>query len=206
MKKIAILGGTFNPVHNGHLKLAENTWRQFSLDEFWFLPSPNPPHKQGRTITDFSHRFAMTKLAIRKYPSFVCSDFETRRTGKSYTSDTLTELKQLHPDTEFYFVMGADSFYEFGSWHEPGIIAELAVLVVAERDYEKNHLSLNQQAEYLKEKYNARVRFIRAAEVDISSEQIRTWLENGKKNVGKYLPDGVLDYIRAHHLYEKNDQ
>ena len=147
----------------------------------------------------------MTKLAIRKYPSFVCSDFETRRTGKSYTSDTLTELKQMNPDTEFYFVMGADSFYEFDNWHEPGIIAGLAVLVVAERDYEKNHLSLNQQAEFLKNKYNARIQFIRAAEVDISSEQIRTWLENGKKNVGKYLPDGVLDYIRAHHLYEKND-
>ncbi len=163
MKKIAILGGTFNPVHNGHLKLAENTWRQFSLDEFWFLPSPNPPHKQGRTITDFSHRFEMTKLAIRKYPSFVCSDFETRRTGKSYTSDTLTELKQLHPDTEFYFVMGADSFYEFGNWHEPETISKLATIIVADRDYEKSHSDRDVQEKFLRETFGTRVLFVRAA-------------------------------------------
>lgn len=203
MKKIAILGGTFNPIHNGHLKLAENTWRQFSLDEFWFMPAPNPPHKQGRTITDYSHRLAMTKLAIKKNSAFVCSDFEAGRSGKSYTSDTLTELTELYPDAEFFFVMGADSFYEFDTWHEPGTILQHAALIVAERDYEKNHLSLNQQAELLRQKYNARIHFIHAEEVDISSEQIRTWLRSGKKNVGKYLPEGVLEYIQAHHLYEK---
>ena len=206
MKKIAILGGTFNPIHNGHLKLAENVRRQFALDEFWFLPSPNPPHKQGRVVTDYSHRFAMTRIAAARYQGFVCSDFESKRTGKSYTSDTLTELTELYPDTEFFFVMGADSFYEFHTWHEPEVISKLASLIVAGRDYEKDHLSLSQQAEYLKEKYGTRALFVRAGEVDISSEQLRTWLAAGKKSVGRYLPPEVLEYIRAHHLYENNEQ
>ena len=204
MKRIAILGGTFNPIHNGHLKLAENACSQYPIDEFWFMPAPNPPHKAGRVITDYSHRLKMTELAIAGNTKYVCSDFESRRSGKSYTSDTLTELTSLYPDDEFSFVIGADSFYEIETWHEPETVMRLASLIVADRDYDANHASLSAHAEHLTKAYGARVRIVRAGDVDISSERLRQMLRRpglSKSRVVKYLPAAVFDYIRAHGLY-----
>ena len=186
-KQIAILGGTFDPIHNGHLKLAENAFRQFRLNEVWFMPAPNPPHKTGRKIEDFADRAAMVRLAIAPYEGFVCSEFETQFQGKSYTSETLTRLTEMYPDTDFYFVVGADSFYEFGNWHEPETISKL------DRDV---------QEKYLRETFGTRVLFVRAAEVDISSNHIRRLLRNGRlRAAAKLLPAPVLDYIRARRLY-----
>ena len=201
MKQIAILGGTFDPIHNGHLKLAENAYAQFSLDEVWFMPAPNPPHKTGRRITDYRDRFAMVELAIKPYKGFVCSDYETRREGKSYTSETVAELTADYPDCQFHFVLGADSFYEFQNWHEPGTILKYVSLIVADRDYAKNHASLGEQAAFLKEQFGARVQFIHAPEVDISSEYIRSLYAAGKKKAARLTPPAVAEYIAAHHLY-----
>ena len=201
-KQVAILGGTFDPIHNGHLKLAENAFRQFRLDEIWFMPAPNPPHKTGREIVDFQDRAAMVRLAIAPYEGFVCSEFETQFAGKSYTSETLTRLNELYPDTDFFFVVGADSFYEFGNWHEPETISKLATIIVAERDYEKSHSDREVQEKYLRETFGTRVLFVRAAEVDISSNHIRRLLRTGKmRTAAKLLPAPVLSYIRAHRLY-----
>lgn len=205
-KQIAILGGTFDPIHNGHLKLAENAFRQFQLDEVWFMPSPNPPHKTGRKIEDFSDRAAMVRLAIAPYKGFVCSEFELRFEGKSYTSETLTRLKEEYPDTDFYFVVGADSFYEFGNWHEPETISKLASIIVADRDYEKSHADRDTQERYLRETFGTRVLFVRAAEVDISSNHIRRQLQSGRfRAAAKLLPAPVLSYIRDHRLYTEKE-
>ena len=146
MERVAILGGTFNPIHNGHLKLAENALRQFALDSCWFMPAPNPPHKEGAVATDFSDRLAMVRLAIASCRSFRASDFEAGLEGKSYTSRTLSLLRENFPRTDFYFVVGADSFYEIERWHEPGEVLRLAALIVADRDYDKNHASLEAHA------------------------------------------------------------
>jgi len=201
MKRIGILGGTFDPVHNGHLKLAENASHQFPLDCIWFMPAYNPPHKTDHFITGYEDRMAMVKLAIKPYPEFVCSDFESKRGGKSYTAETLTELIRLYPDTEFSFILGADSFYEIATWYHPETVMRISDLIVADRDYDKNRTTLTQQAEYLKTKYGARVGFIRAEEIDISSEHIRKMLHEDKKKAEEFIPPTVSEYIKEHHLY-----
>jgi nicotinate-nucleotide adenylyltransferase len=202
MKRVGILGGTFDPIHNGHLKLAENAYAQFPLDEILFMPAPNPPHKTDHLITDFAVRMEMVRLAIRPYAGFVCSDFEAGRQGKSYTAQTLEELQQANPDTAYSFILGADSFYEIGTWYHPEIILRLADLIVADRDYEKNHQSLEKHADDLRERYGARIGFIRAEEVDISSVHLRKLISENR-STEKYLPAAVLNYIREHHLYHE---
>ena len=203
MKKTAILGGTFDPIHTGHLKLAENAWNQFSLDECWFLPAPNPPHKAGHVNADYADRLAMARLAVEPYPHFTVSDFESRRPAglPSYTSETLKALCALYPDTEFSFLIGADSFYEIEGWHEPGEIFQRARILVADRDYEKNHDSLSGHAETLRRKFGARIDFIRAEEVDISSAHIRAMFASGSRTPKRLIPPAVFEYIQAHHLY-----
>jgi len=201
MRRIGILGGTFDPIHNGHIKLAENAFSQFPMDELWFMPAPMPPHKTGRSITDYRHRVCMVRLAIMGHAGFSCSEFESGREEKSYTAETLKELAKIYPDTAFSFILGADSFYEIESWYRPDIIFKIADLIVEDRDYDKNKGSLEKQASVLKEKYKARVGFIRAEEVDISSAHLRKMLADGKKSAEKFLPKPVVDYIKENHLY-----
>lgn len=201
MKRVAILGGTFNPIHNGHLKLAENALRQFELDSCWFMPAPNPPHKEGVVSTEFFHRLAMVHLAISSCHAFSASDFEAGLEGKSYTSRTLSLLSEKFPETEFYFVVGADSFYELERWHEPAKVLRLATLIVADRDYDKNHASLEAHASHLQTKYGARILFIHAEEIDISSARIRRLFASGKRGAERLLPKAVYNYIQTHHLY-----
>ncbi len=201
MKHVGILGGTFDPIHNGHIKLATNAYNQLGLDELWFMPAPNPPHKQGRLITDFDDRYNMIKLAIKDEGNkFLCSDFEKGRSGKSYTSDTLLKLNKLYPDNHFHFIMGADSLFEILTWHEPQTIFKLATLSVARRDYNYNSDSISEYANKLRKKYNASIELIDAQCIDISSERIRAYLKNNK-SIAKYVPKLVTEYINAHGLY-----
>ena len=210
MKRIAILGGTFNPIHNGHLKLAENAMHQFPLDECWFMPSPNPPHKTGRKITDFEDRCNMVRLAVKPYSGFLASDFENKLSsakpgGRSYTSETLKALTEAYPDSSFYFVMGADSLYEFETWHEPEVIVRYASLLVAARNYDQEHESLSEKAAHLREMFHAEIHLIRAEEVDISSEHIRSLYAAGKKSAARYLPAEVAEYIERKGLYRPEE-
>jgi len=206
MKQIAVFGGTFDPVHNGHLKLAENACSQFRFDGFWFMPAPNPPHKTDRTVTDYRDRMEMVRLAIASYPEFSCSDFEAGLSGKSYTSETILALKEKFPDTEFSLIMGADSFFEIEKWHDPETVLKNSSLVVADRDYGKTGISLNTQKTHLQTVYGTKISFIRADEVDISSEHLREMLSNGRRGTEKYLPPAVLSYILSHHLYSRTER
>ena len=201
MKHVGILGGTFDPIHNGHIKLAANAYNQLNLDELWFMPAPNPPHKQGRQITDFEDRFNMIKLAIAgEGKDFCCSDFEKNRTGKSYTSDTLLKLKEQYPDNHFHFIMGADSLFEILTWHEPQIIFSIATLSVAKRDYNYSSENISVYADKLRKEYNASIELIDSECIDISSERIRAYIKAGKSIV-KYVPKAVAEYIDLHKLY-----
>ena len=116
-KKIGIMGGTFDPVHVGHLILGEAAYRQFSLERVWFMPSGNPPHKRDRTggATD-EQRVEMVRLAISDNPHFRLSLIEMYEDGYSYTYRTLEYLRKQYPDTEFYFIIGGDSLFEFNHW------------------------------------------------------------------------------------------
>ena len=149
MAKIGILGGTFDPIHNGHLALGKQAYEQFSLDEIWFMPSGHPPHKKGRLVTEGKEREDMVKLAIASVPYFVYSDFELKREGNTYTAQTLSLLKEVYPQHEFYFIIGADSLYEIEQWYHPEMVMKQAVLLVAARSYEKDHPDFEKQVKYL---------------------------------------------------------
>ena len=109
MRRVGILGGTFDPVHNGHLLLGEQAYREYGLDEIWFMPSHVPPHKKDHHITDGAARIRMLELATESVPYFLVSDFEMGREGNTYTAQTLALLKEAYPDIEVYFIIGADS-------------------------------------------------------------------------------------------------
>ena len=135
-KRIGIMGGTFDPIHIGHLILGETAYHQFHLDNVLFMPAGNPPHKQDREnrATD-SQRVEMVRLAIASNPHFTLSMEEMHREGYSYTYRTLERLKKRYPDTEYYFILGADSLYTFDEWKEPARILGACTILVGTRNH-----------------------------------------------------------------------
>ena len=117
--RIGVFGGTFDPVHLGHLILAEQCREQARLDEVWFIPSGRPPHKQRHGITPFRHRAEMLQLAIAGHPAFRINELENERPGLSYTVDTLDELKKGHPSAEWFLLLGSDTLAEMHEWYDP---------------------------------------------------------------------------------------
>ncbi|MGN0371976.1 MAG: nicotinate-nucleotide adenylyltransferase [Enterocloster sp.] len=200
MAKIGILGGTFDPVHIGHLSLGEQAQRQFELEQIWFMPSGIPPHKKDHRVTDGIHRLRMVNLAIRENPRFICSDFELKRDGNTYTAKTLRLLREEYPEHTFYFIIGADSLYQIERWYHPELVMEQTVLLVAGRAYEEEHLPLEEQIQYLQDKYNARIFPIAFEEIDISSEEIRNTAAAGG-SISRWVPEAVENYIVTHGLY-----
>ena len=135
-KRIGIMGGTFDPIHIGHLILGETAYEQFHLDQVLFMPAGNPPHKRNRSnrATD-EQRTEMVKIAIASNPHFALSLEEMNQDGFTYTYRTLERLKRQNPDTDYFFIMGADSLYEFEKWREPGRILAACTVLVATRDH-----------------------------------------------------------------------
>lgn len=204
MARIGILGGTFDPIHNGHLWLGKKAYEQFGLDWIWFMPSGNPPHKKDREITAREMRRDMIKLAIRETPYFMCSDFELEREGNTYTAQTLTLLHKEYDSHQFYFIIGADSLYQIEQWFHPEQVMSQATLLVAGRVYKREHRTLNEQITYLTDRYGANIYPIRFSEIDISSEQIRSAVEEGR-SIGEYVPQTVGKYIMDHGLYRRQE-
>ncbi|MFC2470678.1 MAG: nicotinate-nucleotide adenylyltransferase [Lachnoanaerobaculum gingivalis] len=201
MKKIGILGGTFDPIHSGHLILAEEAKELCNLDEVWFMPAKTPPHKLGKKISEFSRRKSMIELAIQGHSGLCCSDFENTLEGNSYTFNTLEKLQSKYIDDEFYFIMGADSFYEIETWKNPDIILKIVKLIVASRDYSNENLTLKKHFEYLKSKYEIKgIYFLDTMDIDISSTRIRE-LAGGGESISKYVPESVCRYIEENKLY-----
>ena len=201
MKKIGILGGTFDPIHSGHLILAEEAKELCNLDEVWFMPAKTPPHKLGKKISEFSRRKSMIELAIQGYSGLCCSDFENTLEGNSYTFNTLEKLQRKYIDDEFYFIMGADSFYEIETWKNPDIILKIVKLIVASRDYSNENLTLKKHFEYLKSKYEIKgIYFLDTMDIDISSTRIRELAGDGE-SISKYVPEDVCRYIKENKIY-----
>lgn len=201
MKKIGILGGTFDPIHLGHLVLAEEAKDLCDLDEVWFMPAKTPPHKLDKKVSEFSKRKDMIDLAIKEYKGLYCSEFENTLEGNSYTFNTLKKLQAKYTDYEFYFIMGADSFYEIEAWKNPEIILKIVKLIVASRDYKNENLNLKKHFEYLKSKYEIKgVYFLDTMDIDISSTQIRELSKSGK-SITKYVPESVSRYIKENKIY-----
>lgn len=204
--KVGIMGGTFDPVHIGHLILGENAWHQFNLETVLFMPSANPPHKRERTgRASVKERIDMVQLAISGNPHFELSLAEAYTENYCYTRETLERLKHLNPDTEYYFIMGADSLFSFENWKDPQRIMELCVIVAAVRDHVIPERFQNQIA-YLKEKYHAKIETLSTPNIDISSHDIRRWLKTGDISLRYYVPDKVITYIETNNLYSECEE
>lgn len=204
-KRIGIMGGTFDPVHIGHLILGEKAYEQLALDKVVFMPSGNPPHKKNRKgrATD-EQRVEMVRRAILSNPHFELSLMEMHENGYTYTYHTLERLKEQNPDTDYYFIIGADSLYNFETWMEPARICQSCTLVVAVRDHttvEEMQAEMNR----LSTKYNGNFLMLNTLNIDISSETIRAWIR-ARKSVRYYLPDEVISFISENNIYSPADE
>ena len=204
--RIGIMGGTFNPIHLGHLILAENAYHQLNLDVVWFMPSGKPPHKSNKEILPNEDRVRMIRLAIEGTPYFELSLLEIERPGITYTVDTLEFLRKTQPNDRFFFLAGADSLYQFESWREPARILEMCHFAAARRD-SVLYSDIEEQAAYLREKYHAEVSLIDIPEIDISSSNIRSRIQQGQ-TIHFLVPQAVEDDLRLHTAYleEEHDQ
>lgn len=204
VKKIGIMGGTFDPIHMGHLILGEKAYEQLGLDKVLFMPCGNPPHKRNRKgrATD-EQRAEMVRLAIKDNPHFELSLIEMHEEGYTYTYRTLEQLNAANPDTEYYFIIGADSLYNFDTWREPGRICQEAVLVIATRDHTPLK-ELDQQMELLAQKYSGNFIRLDTMNIDVSSELLRSWHKSGQ-SLRYYVPQPVISYIEKNDIYKGND-
>lgn len=199
-KKIGIMGGTFNPIHYGHIEMAKKAYEQFQLDKVLFMPSGNSYLKKN--VLDVKHRVAMVELAIAEYDYFELSLVEVERQGNTYTYETLRDLTQLHPDTDYYFILGADSLMYLEHWKNPEVIFSLSTILCAVRDdYDMGRLI--EKISWLKENKNANIEIINMPKIDISSTLIREKAAT-HCSVSQYVPAIVEDYIQKEHLYEKD--
>lgn len=198
------MGGTFDPIHMGHLILGEQSYEQLQLDKVLFMPAGNPPHKRNRTgRASDCQRVDMVRLAIADNPHFELSLAEMHETGYTYTYRTLEELKEQNPDTDYYFIIGADSLFSFDEWREPGRICSACTLVVAVRDH-ASYAQLNQEIQRLSEKYNGHFALLDTMNIDVSSHLIRQWVQENK-SLKYYIPDGVISYIEENGIYRKKE-
>ena len=204
MRKIGILGGTFNPIHKGHLALGKAAMEQYDLEEVWLMPSKLPPHKSHFAMLSEEHRLAMTVLAAQSDDRFMASDFELRREGLTFTADTLELLTKEYPDVKFYFIVGGDSLIKFKSWRRPERILELATLLGAGRaGYEVSKVEA--AAKELRDRFpGAEIGTILLPDHPISSNEIREAFYTGNSEcVKQYLPETVWDYLQDNKLFSK---
>ena len=177
--KIGIMGGTFDPIHIGHLLLAQFAYEECALDEIWFLPNGNPPHKQTKEGQDaLAHRVEMVRLAIDDVPYFKLCLHESRINRHSYTYKTMQELNALYPENEFYFILGADSLFAIEEWRNFREIFPSCIILAAVRD-DKDADDMKMQTVYLEQEYNARISLLKAPQLEISSTTIRERAEKG---------------------------
>ena len=194
-----MLGGTFNPIHRGHLHLAREFCKRLELSRVILIPTQSPPHKREEMFASAQDRLAMCRLAVGNEPLLEVSDIEISRGGTSYTVDTLRALSDKLRDVRLFFIMGADMFLTLESWKEFSEIARLADLCAAAR--QGNDTSrLTEYAQKLESHYGARCHIESISPIDVSSTEIRGILSAGG-DAGGLLPEGVFDYIRQNGLY-----
>lgn len=187
MKKIGLFGGTFDPVHNGHLIIARSVCETLGLNSVIFIPSARPPHKNSDIMFSAEQRFRMLRLAIKKIPCFTVSDIEMTRKGPSYTIDTILEIKKiLQADTDLVFIVGRDNLSDIETWKDPQAILEQCKIVVADRPVTPQ----NDSPEWLMKK----VEFVKVPLIEISSSDIRCRIRE-KKSIRYLVPDSVTDII-----------
>lgn len=193
--KIGLYGGTFDPVHLGHLILAETVREQLELDEVWFIPAFQNPLKADRPITPPKSRLEMLRFAIAGNPHFRLNELEIKRKGPSYTFETLQKINQGHPDDQLFLMIGADSLSDFPKWREPETILKLAQVVAVNRG--------NETAEVPAELDSSKIQVLQMPAIEVSSTEIRSRCSQGK-SVRYLTPRAVELFISANELYAEN--
>ena len=198
---IGILGGTFNPIHIGHMELAMTALKQFNLDRVYIMPNNLPDYKENHGIVEGKHRLAMAEIACMGHEAILASDFELKLSGYTYTANTLTMLHEMYPLVHWYFIMGADSIMYFEKWKKPEVIAGLATLVITIRD-DLDYSSLYEKIRELEAIFSGiDIQIARIDNINVSSSEIRQGIKSGK-DMSDSLPEGVYSYIMDNHLYQ----
>lgn len=201
--KIGIMGGTFDPIHNGHLMLGKAAYEAFGLDRVWYMPNGNPPHKNiSLNGTDIQDRIEMVRLAIAPYREFRLETYEANRREVSYSYSTMEYLKGIYPEDDFYFIIGADSLFMIDQWVHPERIFPTCTILAAYRDEINTRHTMEEKIHELKMQYRARIRLLVTPLIKISSHELRASVRDGK-SITDWVPDSVNDYILKNHLYRK---
>ena|SRR5208283_2814101 len=201
--RVGIFGGSFDPVHFGHLLLAECCREQGRLDAVWFLPAAVPPHKQQRELTLAASRIEMLELAIGGHPSFSVNRYETDRGGVNYTADTLAHFRDEDPASEFFFLLGADMFHDLPRWRQPERICELALPMAVRRWGEPPLDFTGLSALASPERIEAmRQHEVMMPEVGLSASDLRHRVAAGQ-SIRYRTPRGVEKYIETRGLYKQ---
>lgn len=221
--KIGIIGGTFNPVHYGHLRTAEEMREMFAIDKLLFIPAGRPPLKKPRLV-DVRHNYEMTKIAVSGNPLFDISDIEIKTRGISYSVETMRKLTDKYRNAEFFFIIGIDAFLSLPKWKEPVNLMELTNLVVISRpgycftDLSSSPYFVNAGKKILRRfdkgtrkkiffnpGAGKKIFLCKVTELDISSSRVRRLIKAGQ-NIKYLLPESVESYIISHKLYLKNQE
>ncbi|MFA5675103.1 MAG: nicotinate-nucleotide adenylyltransferase [Christensenellales bacterium] len=200
-KRIGILGGSFNPVHNGHISIAYIALYEFMLGEVIFLPLGTPPHKPNEQIASSRHRLEMLKLAISSENRFSLSTIETGRGGITYTADTLELIAGRDANAEYYYIIGTDTLFELETWKRIDRVMTLTNFICIPRPGQEK-LLVTHFAERLNKKYGHKIHLSRERGPDISSSLVRMQAAENKLSEG-LVPKPVADYILCNRLYEK---
>ena len=198
-RRTGIFGGTFDPIHMGHLILAQTALSEYSLDKIIFIPSGGSYMKEN--VSDKNHRLQMVKLAIEDNPQFQLSTIETDRQGNSYSYETLLYLTQTNPETEFFFIVGADTLFSIENWVKPEQIFQCVTLLVALRPGFDQARIMNQITR-LENIYQAKIKLLVSKNIEISSTDIRKRIKAGL-SVKYLVSDNVLAYIQGKNIYKE---
>ena len=213
-KRLGLFGGTFNPIHYGHLRTAEEVTEALGLTRLWFIPAALPPHKTGPQIPPFETRLEMTRLAVGRHPRITVSDIEGRRPGKSYSVETLRQVRQEYgPEWELYFILGLDSILEITTWKDYAELFYLCHFAVLDRPgYDRSQLEAVLRREVdpqfqpltdaagFQHPGGAKVYFLATTLMDISATRIRS-LVGERRSIRYLLPERVRRYIIKNKLY-----
>ena len=203
--RIGIMGGTFDPIHNGHLAIAKAAYEQFGLDKVWFLPNGNPPHKAltdiGSSIED---RIRMVELAIAGHTGFRLEAYEARRKSISCSYETMEHFTKTYPKDDFFFIVGADSLFTVDKWVHPERLFLTCTILAAFRGEMNTREEMERQIHYLKERYHAKSELLISPVIKVSSSELRERIKAGKSIRG-FVPEKVEEYIKKECLYESEN-
>lgn len=199
--KIGILGGTFNPIHNGHINIAKEALVKLDLDKVLFIPSGNPPHKKILNTKNKDYRYEMVKIAISNQKGFEISDIEYANQGYSYSIDTVSILKKIYNHSKLYFITGEDSIFDVPNWKKGEFLLKEIDFIVAKRKQNTDDLEFKNKLDHMEKKYGCNIIILENDKIDISSSEIRNMVKNGMSITGLVDPK-VEKYIYDNNIYK----